>query len=312
MKLFYSDVFELPLPGGHRFPMSKYTLLRERIANELVDHGAELLLPPAATDQQILLAHTQVYLDRVKFGGLSHLEQRRIGFPWSLKMVERSRRSTGATIAAAKAALADGVAFNLAGGTHHAFADRGQGFCVFNDACVAARVLQQDGLIERAMVIDCDVHQGNGTAAIAADDDSIFTLSVQCESNFPFKKTDGNIDINLPPGTDDDPYLAATSEGIEMAFGAFNPDVIFYLAGADPFEGDRLGQLKVSKEGLRRRDARVFEYCKSQNVPVAVSMAGGYANNVTDIVDIHFSTVVTALRTFGGPLTLREAGKESG
>jgi acetoin utilization deacetylase AcuC-like enzyme len=298
MKLFYSDVFELPLPTGHRFPMSKYTLLRERIANELVDHGAELLLPPAATDRQILLAHTRDYLDRVKYGGLSQLEQRRIGFPWSLKMVERSRRSTGATIAAAIAALSDEVAFNLAGGTHHAFADRGQGFCVFNDACVAARVLQKEGTIERAMVIDCDVHQGNGTAAITADDDSIFTFSVQCESNFPFKKTNGNLDINLPSGTEDDPYLAAMSAGIERAFGIFDPDVIFYLAGADPFEGDRLGQLSVTKEGLRRRDARVFEYCKSQGVPVAVAMAGGYANDVADIVDIHFSTVDSAMRVF--------------
>jgi acetoin utilization deacetylase AcuC-like enzyme len=298
MKLFYSDVFELPLPTGHRFPMSKYTLLRERIANELVDHGAELLLPPAATDRQILLAHTRDYLDRVKYGGLSQLEQRRIGFPWSLKMVERSRRSTGATIAAAIAALSDEVAFNLAGGTHHAFADRGQGFCVFNDACVAARVLQKEGTIERAMVIDCDVHQGNGTAAITADDDSIFTFSVQCESNFPFKKTNGNLDINLPSGTEDDPYLAAMSAGIERAFGIFDPDVIFYLAGADPFEGDRLGQLSVTKEGLRRRDARVFEYCNSQGVPVAVAMAGGYANDVADIVDIHFSTVDSAMRVF--------------
>lgn len=300
MKLFYSDVFELPLPGGHRFPMSKYTLLRERIAESLVDRGAQLLLPPAATDQQILLVHTREYLDRVKYGGLSQLEQRRIGFPWSLKMVERSRRSTGATIAAAQAALSDGIAFNLAGGTHHAFADRGQGFCVFNDVCVAARVLQSSGMIERAMVVDCDVHQGNGTASIADGDDSIFTFSMQCESNFPFRKTDGDLDVNLPAGTTDEAYLEAMVEGLDRAFARFKPDVVFYLAGADPYDGDRLGQLSVSKAGLRERDCLLFRRCLDAGYPVAVSMAGGYANDVTDIVDIHFSTVEAALELFQG------------
>lgn len=301
MKLFYSDVFELPLPGGHRFPMSKYTLLRERIAETLTDRGAELLLPPAATDQQILLAHTREYLDRVKYGGLSQLEQRRIGFPWSLKMVERSRRSTGATIAAAEAALNDRIAFNLAGGTHHAFADRGQGFCVFNDACVAAKVLQSSGAIKKAMVFDCDVHQGNGTAAIAARDDSIFTFSIQCESNFPFRKTDGDLDINLPAGADDDQYLAAMADGLDRAFGRFQPDIVFYLAGADPYEGDRLGQLSVSKDGLRERDRLLFQHCLESGCPVAGSMAGGYANEVSEIVDIHFATVETALELLQKP-----------
>lgn len=295
MKLFYSDIFELPLPEGHRFPMSKYTRLRERIANELTVRGAELLLPPAATDEQLLLVHDRNYLDRVKFGGLSSLEQRRIGFPWSLKMVERSRRSTGATIAAGRAAINDGIAFNLAGGTHHSFSDRGQGFCVFNDSCVAARVLQSESKIQNAMIIDCDVHQGNGTAAIATGDPSIFTFSVQCESNFPFKKTSGDIDINLPPRTEDTAYLEAMKDGIERALSRFDPDHVFYLAGADPFEGDRLGQLNVSKAGLRERDRWVFELCRSRNVPVSVAMAGGYANDVNDIVDIHFATVEAGL-----------------
>lgn len=295
MKLFYSDVFELPLPGGHRFPMSKYTLLRERIADSLVSRGAKLLLPPAANDQQILLAHTREYLDRVKYGGLSQLEQRRIGFPWSLKMVERSRRSTGATIAAGEAALLDGIAFNLAGGTHHAFADRGQGFCVFNDVCVAARVLQSKGLIRNAMVVDCDVHQGNGTAAIAKGDASIFTFSMQCESNFPFRKTDGDLDINLPAGTTDSDYLAAMRKGLDESFAKCEPDLVFYLAGADPYVGDRLGQLSVSKEGLKERDRLLFRRCLEADCSVAVSMAGGYANDVSDIVDIHFSTVESAL-----------------
>lgn len=296
MKLFYSDVFQLPLPGGHRFPMSKYTLLRERICSQLVDNGAELLLPPAATDKQILLAHTRDYLNRVKFGGLSKLELRRIGFPWSLKMVERSRRSTGATIAAATNAMTERIAFNLAGGTHHAFADRGQGFCVFNDVCVAARTLQQEGIIRKAMVVDCDVHQGNGTAAITASDPSIFSFSVQCETNFPFQKTQGDLDINLPAGTTDSAFLSSISDGLETAFARFSPDIVFYLAGADPYEGDRLGQLSVSKPGLKARDAFVFKFCMNKQVPVAVSMAGGYANDVQDIVDIHFATVETGLK----------------
>jgi len=295
MKLFYSDIFELPLPTGHRFPMSKYTLLRERIAAELLGNGASLEVAPAANDRQILLVHTREYLDRVKYGGLSQLEQRRIGFPWSLKMVERSRRSTGATIAAAQAALTDGVAFNLAGGTHHAFADRGQGFCVFNDVCVAAKVLQQQGVATRALVIDCDVHQGNGTAAIAADDPNIFTFSMQCGSNFPFRKTNGDLDINLPAGTEDEEYLAAMSEGIAEAFRRFDPEIVFYLAGADPYVGDRLGQLAVSRRGLKERDRLLLSTCWDAKLPVAVSMAGGYADDVDEIVDIHFRTVQAAL-----------------
>ena len=295
MKLFYSDIFELPLPNGHRFPMSKYTLLRERIANELLSQGAQLEIAPAANDQQILLVHTREYLDQVKYGGLSQLQQRRIGFPWSLKMVERSRRSTGATIAAATTALTDGVAFNLAGGTHHAFADRGQGFCVFNDVCIAARVLRQQGHAARALVIDCDVHQGNGTAAIASDDPDIFTFSMQCESNFPFRKTNGDLDINLPAGTEDQQYLDAMAAGIEQALNRFDAQVVFYLAGADPFHGDRLGQLSLTKAGLARRDQLLFRACQQAGLPVAVSMAGGYADDVADIVDIHFSTVKAAL-----------------
>lgn len=299
MKLFYSDIFELPLPDGHRFPMSKYTLLRERIANELVDKGASLEVAPSATDPQILLVHTREYLDRVKYGGLSQLEQRRIGFPWTLKMVERSRRSTGASIAAAKAALSEGAAFNLAGGTHHAFADRGQGFCVFNDVCVAAKVLRQEGLARRALVIDCDVHQGNGTASIAIDDPDLFTFSMQCESNFPFRKTNGDLDIDLKAETGDEDYLAAMSSGIDESLSRFDPDVVFFLAGADPYMDDRLGLLSLSKAGLMQRDELLFSICRERNLPVAVSMAGGYADDVNDIVDIHFATVATALRVYG-------------
>ena len=205
MKLFYSDTFELPLPDTHRFPMAKYRLLRERIASSKLD--VELLIPPAATDDQLLLVHSRDYLDKVKSGRLSALEQRRIGFPWSEKMVERSRRSTGATIAAGFAAAEHGMAFNLAGGTHHAFADSGQGYCVFNDTCVAARVLQAAGVISTALIVDCDVHQGNGTSAITRNDPSLYSFSMHCSKNFPFQKTDGDLDVGLPPGTADSTYM---------------------------------------------------------------------------------------------------------
>ena len=201
LKLFYSDTFELPLPDRHRFPMAKYRLLRERIAQSGLE--VELLIPPAATDEQILLVHTAEYLEKVKTGQLSKLEQRRIGFPWSQKMVERSRRSTGATIAAGFAAAEFGLAFNLAGGTHHAFTDSGQGYCVFNDTCVAARTLQQAEVIRTALVLDCDVHQGNGTASILNDDTSIFSFSMHCSKNFPFQKTDGDLEVALAPGATD-------------------------------------------------------------------------------------------------------------
>ena len=299
MKLFYSDVFELPLPAGHRFPMAKYRLLRERVDRELTARGAELQLPPAATDRQILQVHTREYLDKIKYGGLSKLEQRRIGFPWSLKMVERSRRSTGATIAAAQTAIAEGISINMAGGTHHAFADRGQGFCVFNDVCVAAKFIQQQFDVNRIMVVDCDVHQGNGTAAISRDDPTVFALSIQCETNFPFQKTAGDLDVNLPAGTSDSHYLSAMRQAVEQSIETFQPEFVFYLAGADPFAGDRLGQLELTKLGLCQRDEWIFSTFQQRNIPVAVSMAGGYANDIEDIVDIHFATIDQALKRHG-------------
>ncbi len=276
--------------------MAKYRLLRERVERELVPQGAQLLIPPAATDREILLVHTREYLDKVKYGGLSQLEQRRIGFPWSVKMVERSRRSTGASIAAARAAMEQGAAVNMAGGTHHSFADRGQGFCIFNDVCVAAKVLQQEHAIERVLVVDCDVHQGNGTAAITKDDPSIFAFSVQCETNFPFQKTNGDCDVNLPAGTGDAVYLARLREALADVFSNYQPQFVFYLAGADPFEGDRLGQLSLTIPGLRQRDQWVLDLCQRRGIPAAISMAGGYAKAIEDIVEIHFGTIESTLR----------------
>jgi acetoin utilization deacetylase AcuC-like enzyme len=266
--LFYTDHFELPLPETHRFPMSKYRLLRERIVREGMVAESQLHVPAPAQDDQLLLAHSSEYLGRVIRGELSEEEVRRIGFPWTLAMVERSRRSTGATIAAGRRALTDGLSINLAGGTHHAFRDAGEGFCVFNDVAVAARVMQREGRIGRAVVLDCDVHQGNGTAAIFADDPTVFTFSIHGARNFPRQKQPGNFDIFLPDGTTDDVYLPLVEFGIRESIGRSNADMAFYLAGADPYEGDRYGRLGVSKQGLLQRDQIAIRLCQEAGLPL--------------------------------------------
>ncbi len=291
MKAFYCDHFVLPLPAGHRFPMRKYAALRERVQT---DPRFELLEPAPASDAEILRAHTPEYLGRVVRGELSEREQRVLGFPWSPAMVERSRRSSGATIAACRAALTDGTAANLAGGTHHAFADQAQGFCVFNDAAIAARAMQAEGRAARVLIVDADVHQGNGTAAILAGDDSVFTFSIHGGRNFPFKKETSDLDVELADGTGDAAYLEALEAGVAQALARARAELVIYLAGADPYTGDRLGRLALSKSGLAARDALVLERCARAGLPVAVAMAGGYAEDLADIVDIHFATVCRA------------------
>lgn len=291
MQFFYTDQFELPLPEKHRFPMAKYRLLREAVARELVRSPSQLQIPEAATDSQLLLVHDLDYLERVKSGQLSVAEIRRIGFPWSEKMVERSRRSTGATIAAAKVALRDGTAANLAGGTHHAFRDAGEGYCVFNDTACAARVMQSEGRIRRAVILDCDVHQGNGTAAILADDPTIFTMSIHGEKNFPLRKHASDLDVPLADQTDDETYLHLLAPAIKESLTRSRADLAFYLAGADPYEGDRLGRLCLTKEGLLQRDRLVLEACRYHGIPVVVVMAGGYAHRLSDLVEIHLGTL---------------------
>lgn len=288
---FYSDTFELPLSEAHRFPMEKYRLLRERLQASEFPEQLEFCLPDAATDRELLLVHTPDYLDKLKQGTLSRIEERRIGFPWSRAMVERSRRSTGATLAAARAALRDGVGVHLAGGTHHAFSDHGQGFCVFNDVAVAIRVLQAESLIQRAVVIDLDVHQGNGTAAIFADDSEVFTFSMHGEHNFPFAKCHGDLDIALPDATSDELYLAALRDALNDRLPLATANVVFYLAGADPYEHDRLGKLKLTKAGLFERDQLVFAACGRHQIPVTVVMAGGYAQTIDDVVAINEATL---------------------
>lgn len=294
VRAFYSDHFVLPLPDGHKFPMAKYSGLRERILSEGILQPGDLREAPAASWEDLRLVHTAGYLDAVAAGALPREMERRIGFPWSAAMVERSRRSVGATIAAARTALDEGVAANLAGGTHHSFADRGEGFCVFNDVAVAARVLQRDGGARRLAIVDLDVHQGNGTAAIFAGDASVFTFSMHGEKNFPFRKEAGDLDVALPDGTGDDEYLERLRPHLDAVLDRHEPDFVFYLAGADPYEGDRLGRLKLTIGGLRARDELVFRACHQRRLPVAVAMGGGYASDVDAIVTIHANTIQAA------------------
>jgi acetoin utilization deacetylase AcuC-like enzyme len=294
LKVFYSDHFVLPLPEGHRFPMIKYSMLRESVAASGLCGPEELIVPHPVSDAEILRSHEEGYLRRVALGTLTEKEMRRIGFPWSQRMVERSRRASGGTLGACLAALEDGFAANLAGGTHHAFADRGEGYCVFNDSAIAARAVQAEGLVERVVVVDTDVHQGNGTAAIVRGDATIYTLSIHGAKNFPFRKEESDLDLALPDGADDGEFLDALEEGLERALEESRAELAIYVAGADPFEDDRLGRLSVSKEGLAERDRLVLESCRERGIPVAVTMAGGYARNVEDTVEIHLQSIEKA------------------
>jgi acetoin utilization deacetylase AcuC-like enzyme len=303
LKVFYSDHFVLPLPQGHRFPMVKYSMLRERVAEAGLCEPGELRVPRPVSDEEILRSHEMSYLRRVVEGTLSQREMRRIGFPWSERMVERSRRASGGTLGACLAALEDGLAANLAGGTHHAYADRGEGYCVFNDSAIAARAVQADGLIERVVVLDTDVHQGNGTAAILRGDPSVFTFSIHGARNFPFRKEASDLDIPLPDGADDEEFLGALEDGLEEALAASKAGLAIYLAGADPYVDDRLGRLSVSKEGLAERDRLVLEACREHGIPVVVTMAGGYARKVEDTVDIHFRSIERAASLVDGKRT---------
>jgi acetoin utilization deacetylase AcuC-like enzyme len=289
VKAYYSDHYPLPLPAGHRFPMAKYALLRDRVRAELPD--VQLLDPPAADDRDLLRAHAADYVARVVANQLTPSEQRAIGFPWSPAMVERSRRSSGATLAACRRALIEGVAVNLAGGTHHAKRASGHGYCVFNDAAVATRALLAEGSVQRVAIVDLDVHQGDGTADILGGDAQVYTLSIHGQTNFPFRKCNGTRDIGLPAGTGDAEYLAALDHALARLRDEFEPQLLIYLAGADAHEGDRLGSLKLSTAGMRERDARVFALARELRIPVAVAMAGGYGRELPVTVEVHLNTV---------------------
>lgn len=295
MKIFYTDHFVLPMPDGHRFPMPKYSLLRQRVLESGLVSPGDLCVASAATDEQIIRAHDAEYLCRVQNGELTAKELRRIGFPWSPAMVERSRRSSGATIATCRAALADDLTVNLAGGTHHAFRDRGEGYCVFNDSAIAARAMQAEGRARRVVIIDCDVHQGNGTASIFANDPTVFTFSIHGAKNFPFHKETSDFDVALADGADDAAYLDALRQALPQVLRLAPADLAIYLAGADPFFDDQFGRMKLTKPGLAERDRFVLESCRAIGLPVAITMAGGYSRRVEDTVDIHFRTVEIAV-----------------
>ena len=295
MRCYYSDTFVLPLPEGHRFPMAKYSGLRDRLLSDGTVDPEDLIEAPRAALDDLHLVHTAAYVDAVCTGTLPREMQRRLGFPWSPQMVERARRSVGATIAAARSAIATGCSANLAGGTHHAFADRGEGYCVFNDVAVAVRVLQRDACARRIAIVDCDVHQGNGTASIFADDPTVFTFSVHGAKNYPFRKEASDLDVELDDGTGDEPYLAQLSHWLGVVLTTHHPEAVFYLAGADPYFGDRLGRLSLTIDGLRRRDETVLHTCRAAGMPVVITMSGGYAKDVADIVTIHANTIRVAV-----------------
>ena len=273
--------------------MEKYSRLRDGVQQL---PSIQMLEPLGATDTQLLYAHSPAYVQAVIYGTLSAQEQNEIGFPWSLQMVERSRRSVGATIAACQSACTEGVSVNLAGGTHHAYRDKGSGFCVFNDAAVAARVLQKEHpSVRQILIVDLDVHQGNGTASILQTDDSIFTFSMHGEKNFPFRKESSNLDVPLPDGCDDATYLKALEQSLNHIEQSFRPDFIIYLAGADPHIDDRLGRLSLTDAGMLCRDQTILDFAEHHKIPVALSMAGGYGRNIDTTVSIHLQTVRCAL-----------------
>lgn len=304
MHAFYSDQFVLPLPEGHRFPMAKYRMLRDRIAAELP--GIELHEAPAATEGELALVHTPAYIASILEGTAAPAALREIGFPWSPAMAQRAVRSVGATVAAARSAMQNGIAANLAGGTHHAYAHKGGGFCVFNDLAVAARVMQAewgrtrlpDGSRRPALqvaVVDLDVHQGNGTAHVFQGDASVFTLSLHGEKNFPFRKEASDLDIGLPDGCTDLEYLSTLDHALQELELRFEPDLVFFLAGADPHEGDRLGRLKLSAQGLYARDQKVLDWCSKRRLPVVVTMGGGYGHDLQQTVAVQLQTYALAL-----------------
>ena len=295
MRIFYTDTFPIPLPENHSFLKDKYHFLRKRVSERLGDKPIDLQIPEISSVEAILRAHDPEYVQRLFEGKLTDKEIRRVGLPWSPQIVRRTRYSVGATIAACQAALSEGVAVNLGGGTHHAFYDRGQGFCWLNDSVIAARAMQAEGLAEKILIVDCDVHQGDGTAAITKDDLSIFTFSIHGKNNFPYHKETSDLDIELEDGTDDCAYLDALENGLTECLNRFKADLVIYLAGADPYRKDRYGRLSLTKAGLAQRDRIVLERLKESGIPVAVAMAGGYAPDIQDIVDINFQTIEIAL-----------------
>lgn len=313
IEAFYTDEFVLPLPAGHRFPMEKYRILRNKVALTL--QSVSLVVPPAATVGQLALAHCPTYIHKVESGHLTPQEQRDIGFPWSNRMVERSLRSVGATVAGVRSALQHGASVNLAGGTHHAKRQQGGGFCVFNDLAVAARVFQTDRIAQfrergelgvlrlphRVLVLDLDVHQGDGTAEILEGDSSVFTFSMHGDRNYPFQKARSDLDIALPDGTGDDAYLEALQKALSEIEQQFKPDLLLYVAGLDAHASDRLGKLSLTDRGIEQRDLVVLNWAAKFDLPVVAVMAGGYFRDLEHLTDLQLD-VVSRLAAYGANL----------
>jgi acetoin utilization deacetylase AcuC-like enzyme len=290
MQAWTSSRYVFPLPEGHRFPIAKYARLREQVINDGILGTEDLREPERVSREALLLVHTAEYVDRFIAGALTTDERRRLGLPWSPALVERSLRAVGGTCESCEAALEAGLAMNLAGGTHHAFPDHGEGFCVFNDVAVAIRLLQRAGRIRRAAIVDLDVHQGNGTHAIFAEDTTVFTFSMHARRNYPYRKVPGSLDVGLADGTRDQQYLDALADALPGVLARAEPDLVVYLAGADPHEGDALGRLSLTFAGLARRDAFVIESCRDVGIPVALTIAGGYGRQFSDTLRIHVET----------------------
>lgn len=290
LTVWSSSRYTFPLPEGHRFPIAKYALLRDAVIADGIVDAERVLDPPRVTDDALMLVHTREYVRRFREGTLDAAELRRIGFPWSPGLVERSYRAVGGTLEAVRHALSHGIAMNLAGGTHHAFPDHGEGFCVFNDVAVAIRLLQRDRLVRRVAIVDLDVHQGNGTHAIFADDRDVYTFSMHGGRNYPFHKVAGTLDVELADGTGDEEYLAALHAALPRVLAASSPDLVVYIAGADPHAGDQLGRLALTFDGLARRDAFVLDSCREVGIPVAITIGGGYGRRIEDTVAVHART----------------------
>ena len=300
MYALYSDNYVIDLPPNHSFPIQKYRLIRERLLTEHTLRPGELLEPTLADPRDICLVHSREYWTALSGGALPADAIRRLGLPWSESLVRRAQASVQGTLTAARIAIREMVGINLAGGTHHAFANRGEGYCALNDIAIAIRVLQRDGWMQRMAVIDCDVHQGNGTAAIFADEPDVFTFSIHGANNYPLHKVPGSLDLGLPDGTGDEEYLRALEPALFRILTEFQPGLIFFLAGADPHHGDRFGRLRLTHDGLRRRDEDILRACRDAAIPVAITMAGGYGKNLDDTVEAHCNTIRAARHIFPG------------
>ena len=295
LKLIYDERYDLNL-GAHVFPSQKYRLVYERLLQEQIASQEDFLKPMPASDEDILRVHSQDYLYKLKSGSLTRAEVMRMEVPYSTELIEACWLAAGGSILSARRALEESFSANLGGGFHHAYPDHGEGFCVIHDVAVAIRKMQADGAIERAMVVDTDVHQGNGTAAIFGGDETVFTMSIHQEHNYPYPKPPSTVDVNLPDGMGDADYLAILEKYLHRSFDEFSPQLLFYVAGADPYGEDQLGGLALTMEGLARRDALVMGYAQRNQVPTAVTLAGGYARKLDDTVSIHVNTIKAAIQ----------------